>query len=225
MATALIGALRRRTVVKAIHETNPACPEDQEVEQTAGMFKVMYERFAPWDIGRPQRAITELEANGDIKGSVLDVGCGTGENLLFLASKGHEVWGIDLVESAVERAKEKARERGLEATFKVHSAFKLDLLGRTFDAVIDCGMFHTLDDDERACFLDNLRAVLVPGGAYHMLCFSERAPTGGPRRLSQAEIRSVFHDGLAVDRIRASFFETALREDPVPAWLTTIVRK
>ncbi len=212
-------------MAKAIHKRNPACPEDEEVEQTTGFFKEAYEGFAPWDIGRPQKAIVKLEDAGEIKGSVLDVGCGTGENSLFLASKGHDVWGIDLVEEAIERARQKAIERRLDAMFKVHSAFKLDLLGRTFDSVIDCGMFHSLGDDERLCFMDNLRAVLVPGGTYHMLCFSEKAPSGGPRRLSRAEIRSVFHDGLVVERIRASFFETKLRDRTVPAWFSSIVRK
>lgn len=212
-------------LAKAIHQKNPSCPAERQVEQTAGMFKEMYEGFAPWDIGRPQKAIIDLEAGGEIRGSVLDVGCGTGENSLFLASKGHDVWGVDLVESAIERAKEKARDRGLKATFKVHSAFKLDLLGRKFDTIMDCGMFHNLDDDERVCFLDNLRSALAPGGTYHMLCFSEKASSRGPRRLSQPEIRSVFHDGLTVARIRASFFETTVRDDLIPAWLASVVRK
>ncbi len=212
-------------MAKAIHQQNPACPEEADVQQTAGMFKEMYKEFAPWDIGRPQKAIVDLDACGEIKGRVLDVGCGTGENSLFLSSKGHEVWGIDLVDVAIERANAKAKERGLKATFKVHSAFKLDLLGKKFDTVIDCGMFHTLDDDERTCFLDNLRSALVMGGVYHMLCFSEKAPPYGPRHLSQAEIRSVFHDGLSVKSIRAAFFETTYGSDVVPAWLATVERK
>ena len=211
-------------LAKAIYEKNPSCPAEVQVEQTAGMFKEMYEGFAPWDIGRPQKAIVDLEATGEIQGSVLDLGCGTGENSLFLASKGHEVWGIDLVEAAIQRAKEKAKERGLDVTFRVHSAFKLDLLGRKFDSLIDCGMFHTLDDDERVCFKDNLRAVLKPGGTYHMLCFSEKAPPYGPRRLSQAEIRSVFHDGLSVKSVRPSNFETRNEQGKVPAWLASIER-
>ncbi len=220
-------SMAEMVMAKAIHEKNPACPEDAEVEKTMGFFKDAYkdEGFAPWDIGRPQKAVVELEEAGEIQGSILDIGCGTGENSLFLASRGHEVWGIDLVGAAIERAKAKAKERGLEATFKVHSAFKLDLLGRKFDSAIDCGMFHSLDNDERVCFTDNLRAVLKSGGTYHMLCFSEKAPPYGPRHLSQAEIRSVFHDGLMVKRIRTAYFETKFGEDVVPAWLTTVERK
>ncbi len=213
-------------MTKAIHEKNPSCPDDSEVEKTTGFFKDAYkdQGFAPWDIGRPQKAIVELESAGEIKGSVLDVGCGTGENSLFLASKGHKVLGIDIVDRAIQRANEKAKERGVRATFRVQSAFKLDLLGKKFDTVIDCGMFHTLGDDERNCFLDNLRAVLVDGGTYQMLCFSEKAPRYGPRHLSQAEIRSVFHNGLSVKRIKAAFFETTYGSDVVPAWMATIER-
>ena len=49
----------------------------------------------PWDIGRPQKEFVELVRRGEITGSVLDIGCGTGEHALFFAAEGHEVWGID----------------------------------------------------------------------------------------------------------------------------------
>jgi SAM-dependent methyltransferase len=82
-------------------------------------FEQMYQGQAPWDTGRPQPDIVKLAEAGQIRGSVLDVGCGTGENLLYLAGKGHEAWGIDFVPLAIERAKAKAAQRGIDAHFLV----------------------------------------------------------------------------------------------------------
>ena len=79
----------------------------------------------PWDIGRPQQEFVRLEEAGEIQGSVLDIGCGTGENALYLAGLGHDVWGIDSAPLAIEKAKAKARKRGLKATFLVFNALKL----------------------------------------------------------------------------------------------------
>src|SRR2546426_1574790 len=155
-----------------------------------GFFDAMYEGTPPWDIGRPQREFVRLEAAGELKGSVLDIGCGTGENALFLAGQGHEVWGIDFAPTAIEKAKAKAKQRGLKATFRVADALQLQKLGRTFDAVIDSGLFHTFDDGDRSRFPRSLASVLPPGGRYLMMCFSEREPGDwGPRRGTQAGIR------------------------------------
>lgn len=72
-------------------------------------FNSAYDGIPPWDIGRPQMEIIQLAENGEISGRVLDAGCGTGENALYLASLGFEVWGIDGAPSAIEKAKEKAK--------------------------------------------------------------------------------------------------------------------
>ena len=91
----------------------------------------------PWEIGRAQREFVALEETGEIAGDVLDVGCGTGENALFLAGRGHMVRGVDAVPAAIERARQKAEERGIAATFQVADALDLTALGRTFETVID----------------------------------------------------------------------------------------
>ena len=73
------------------------------------LFQQMYEGQAPWDTGRPQPAIVALAEAGRIRGSVLDVGCGSGENLLYLAAKGHQAWGLDFVPLAIERGQGQGR--------------------------------------------------------------------------------------------------------------------
>src|SRR6266852_9065369 len=73
-----------------------------------------YDGPAPWDIGRPQPAIVRLASEGGFAGAVLDAGCGTGENALHLASLGLPVLGVDVAETALAIAREKARARGIK---------------------------------------------------------------------------------------------------------------
>ena len=194
------------------------------------LFEQMYQGQAPWDTGRPQPAIIKLAKAGQIRGSVLDVGCGTGENLLYLATRGHEALGLDFVPVAIERAKAKAAQRGINAHFIVGNALELKKLGRQFDTVIDCGLFHTFADEERPVFVKGLADVLVPGGTLYLLCFSNEEPgTFGPRRISQQEIRDSFRDGWAVQRIEPTQFDAISPEDGPKftlggpkAWLATI---
>ena len=94
------------------------------------LFEQMYQGQAPWDTGQPQPGIIRLAEAGQIRGSVLDVGCGTGENLLYLAARGHKAWGLDFVPVAIERAKAKAAQRGIDAHFLVGDALELKKLGQ-----------------------------------------------------------------------------------------------
>ncbi|HUU74790.1 MAG TPA: class I SAM-dependent methyltransferase [Methanoregulaceae archaeon] len=188
-------------------------------------FEEAYHGTPPWDIGRPQREFVRLEESGEISGVVLDAGCGTGENALFLAGRGHDVLGVDSAPAAIERARKKAVERGLAATFLVMDTLKLNEIGRTFDTVIDSGLFHTLSDSERPVFVRNLSLVLKPGGIYFMLAFSDREPGGyGPRRIAKKEIMDAFSDGWRINEIRDAVFESRTREEGSRAWLSSITR-
>ena len=188
-------------------------------------FDVAYEGTPPWDIGRPQATIVRLAEAGEITGSVLDVGCGTGENALHLAERGHQVLGVDAAPAAIERASAKARYRGIEAEFRVWDALRLADLERAFDTAIDVGLFHSVQDVERPVYANNLHAALKPGGHYLMLCWSERNEWGyGPRRVTQGEIRETFADGWTVDSIEDAAFETNEPGWSIHAWLVRFTR-
>jgi SAM-dependent methyltransferase len=178
-----------------------------------GMFEKAYEGQAPWEIDGPQPEIVRLAEAGAIRGVVLDVGCGTGENALYLAERGFDVWAIDYIPKVIERARDKAIKRGLAVHFQVGDALKLEVFGRTFDTVIDSGLFHNFWYDERSVFVRSLAWVVRPGGSAYILCFSDREPFGeGPRRVSQQEIRSAFRQWWDIESIQETRFRA--NDDP-----------
>lgn len=197
-------------------------PYDADV---SSFFDVAYEGSPTWEIGHPQPAVVELEEAGAFGERVIDVGCGSGDHALFLASVGHEVLGIDLARAAIDRARSKARDRDVRVEFLVGDALRLAELGRTFDSALDVGLFHTLSDEERPVYADSLGTALEPGGRCALLCWSERNPWGfGPRRVSRSEIRATFARGWRIDSIEASRLETKLEQGHVHAWLARLQR-
>ena len=181
----------------------------------------------PWDIGRPQQAFLRLADRGLLSGRLLDAGCGTGEHALLAAARGAEAMGVDISPRAIAKARDKAAERGLPARFEVADVLSLEQLGMTFDTVIDSGVFHVFDDQDRARYVTSLGSVLRPDGCCYLMCFSDRKPGGyGPRRISQDELRAAFSDGWAVASIEADTFEVnpGMPAPTAQAWLAAIRR-
>jgi ubiquinone/menaquinone biosynthesis C-methylase UbiE len=188
-------------------------------------FEAAYATTPPWDIGRPQPAFASLAAERRLAGRALDVGCGTGEHVLMAAEAGCDAVGIDISSTAIRLAEAKAEERGTPARFIVGDARQLESLGEKFDVVLDCGLFHVFDDEDRLPFVDSLARVVRPGGSYFMLCFSEAEPAGwGPRRVTQAEIRAAFARGWRVESIEPTELHVTIRAEPARSWFASITR-
>jgi cyclopropane fatty-acyl-phospholipid synthase-like methyltransferase len=181
----------------------------------------------PWDVGRPQPAFVRLADRGALRGHLLDAGCGTGENALLAAAYSADVVGADVSPTAIARARAKAAERGLSARFEVADALNLSQLGLTFDTVIDSGLFHVFDDENRARYVASLASVLRSGGSCYLMCFSNlQEGTFGPRRVRKDEIISAFSGGWSVTGIEADEFvvNRELGIATARAWLATIRR-
>ncbi len=181
---------------------------------------------APWDIGRPQPAIVRVASEGGFAGTVLDAGCGTGENALHVASLGLSVLGVDVAETALAMAREKADSRGIDVEFAVADAFQLNRLGRSFQTVMDCGLFHTFNADERSRYVASLASVTERGGTLYVLCFSDEGPDIGPHPIRQEDLRTAFNPsaGWNVAAIEADRVQTRFHDDGASAWFATIKR-
>lgn len=162
----------------------------------------------PWDTGRPQPEIVALERSGGVEGRILDVGCGTGVETRYLADRGYEVVGVDFSAPAIERARD--RTDSSTASFLVGDALELPNLDLgLFDTVLDCGMFHTLDAEDRPTYTQAISSVLAPIGRAVCLEFGAEAPSDwGPTRISATDFREAFADGWRLDVIDPVPFET-----------------
>jgi SAM-dependent methyltransferase len=199
-----------------------------------------------WDLGQPQPAFVRLAEQGLLTGTVLDAGCGTGEQTLLAASHGADALGVDVSPLALEIARGKAAARGIPAAaggqvgpaaaggqvgsarFEVADALKLGELGLGFVTIIDSGLFHVFDDEIRVRYVTSLASVLRPGGRLYLMCFSDRQPgMFGPRRVSQDELRAAFADGWTIVAIEAEAFALnrgAFGIATAQAWLATVSR-
>lgn len=180
---------------------------------------------APWEFGGPQPAVVRVASR--FAGTVLDAGCGSGENTLHVASLGLEVLGVDVAETALERAHEKAAERGVKATFATADALHLEQLGRQFQTILDSGLFHTFDADEQPQYAASLATVTEYDGTLYLLCFSDEGPGTGPHPVTQDDLGAAFNSGtgwniasIARERVRTRFHD----ENGAPAWLATVKR-
>jgi SAM-dependent methyltransferase len=193
-------------------------------------FEAMYAGQAPWDIGKLQKPF--INVADKITGSILDAGCGTGDNALFFAKRGQKVTGIDFLAEPINRAKQKAAERGVTVTFLVMDALMLKQLPEVFDNVIDSGLFHVFTDDDRRRYVEGLASVVEPGGKLFLLCFCDDEPgTQGPRRVSRQEIEVAFAEGWKVESIEPTRFEVrpdlkdfTFSEGGPKAWFVVVKR-
>ena len=182
---------------------------------------------APWDVGQPQPAIVRLASTGGFAGPVLDAGCGTGENALHVASLGWSVLGVDVAETALAMARAKADDREIAVEFEALDALHLERLERRFETVIDCGLFHSFDGDERPEYVASLASVTEHDGSLFVLCFSDVGPDIGPHPVSEEELRAAFEPSrgwnvvaLQPDRVLTRFHD----DGGAPAWFATIKR-
>lgn len=174
-----------------------------------------------WDTGRPQKPF--IERASDIRGPILDIGCGTGTLAVYFAKRGEHVTGIDFVEEAIERATAKAKAAGLNIDFMVKDFFTISSWDRTFQTIIDSGLFHIFSGDEvrKAAYLDIVSKLLSDNGRLYILTCKKE--TGIDAGVSADEIFETFRERFIVESLHEFEAETvigAAENTPGKQWLS-----
>lgn len=135
----------------------------------------------PWNSNAPPEAIVELVNSGKVKPSrAVDLGCGAGNYAVYLAARGFNVTGIDASPTAVGIARENAKKRNAVCTFLVADVLgDLSELAGKFDFAYDWELLHHIFPVNRKKYAANVSDLLVRGGKYLSVCFSEKDPSFG----------------------------------------------
>ncbi|WP_454792117.1 class I SAM-dependent methyltransferase [Mycolicibacterium lutetiense] len=149
------------------------------------LFRWLYRLgFTPWD-GHPlAHSLTELvegtHNSSASPGTALDVGCGTGDNAVYLARHGWRVTGVDYVAKPLKKARSKAA--GLPAIFAKADVTQLSLagIGAGFDLIVDSGCLHGMNADDRDAYVREVGAVAAPDAHLLIVAFIPGASMGVP---------------------------------------------
>ena len=157
-------------------------------------WDVAYLVGAPWDMGEPPRELTELVNDGKLHtGRVLDIGCGTGTTVVFLANRGFEASGLDISRIAVKKAERRAARNDVTCRF-----YRLDFTDpkelesaglSAFDLLIDNGCYHSLSPNDRDGYASSLLRVSRVGTLYLLWGFLQGSRPGyGPPGIEHNEV-------------------------------------
>jgi SAM-dependent methyltransferase len=164
----------------------------------------------PWIIGEPQPAIASLVENGQVRGAVLDAGCGVGDTTFYLAERGYPVLGLDISPTAIGQARDRARQHWPDVEFAVADVTSFTGFDGRFDTVIDSTVLHSLPVESRSDYLAAIARAAAPGASLHVLAFAHGAwgdSTGeeaGPNTVDEAELRDAVSRHWSVDSVAES---------------------
>jgi SAM-dependent methyltransferase len=155
---------------------------------------------------------------------VLDVGCGAGSNVLWLAKRGFAAHGVDLSSGAVAAARSRAEKTGVAAEFRTGDALALPFARSAFGAALDHGCFHTLPIGRRPEYVEEIRRVVRPGGSFLLVWVAReyRAERGPPHRPSLQEIVRLFERDFLFSRTE---FRPQSEEDGLPSYAARMLRR
>ncbi|WKG03845.1 methyltransferase domain-containing protein [Mycolicibacterium sp. HK-90] len=185
-----------------------------------------------WNIGEPQPEYAAiLDADGVVRGEVLDAGCGHAELALALAARGHTVVGLDLSPTAVAAATAAARDRGLRnATFAAADISSFTGNDGRFSTIFDSGLLHALPAELRDGYLQSVHRAAAPGARLYILAFGAGAFADhdgpGPTQFTEDQLREVVSRHWQVDEIRPAQLYAALPEGrtQMPGFLVTATK-
>jgi len=150
-------------------------------------FELAYFRRPRWDTGvSPPELLEFIQSHPS--GRALDMGCGTGTNVITLARHGWQASGVDFSAKAVRAARRKAQQANIEADFWVDDVTRLRGLSGPYDLIVDIGCFHGLSQAGREAYVRNVHRLLARGGFYLLYAFLRPEEGGGEVGLGEADL-------------------------------------
>jgi SAM-dependent methyltransferase len=151
------------------------------------IFNLWYFRKPPWDSGiSPPELLEFIQTHPP--GKAIDLGCGSGTNVVTLARAGWQVSGVDFAPRAIRIAKKKLKRENLTADLRVGDVTKLEGIRTSFDLALDIGCFHGLSQSGKQDYLTQLDRLLAPNGFWLMYGFFRTSPHHAPLGLVEADI-------------------------------------
>jgi len=186
--------------------------------------KVYEAEATPWDVGQPEDALVEFIDSGLVKPCrVLEIGCGNGNDAIFLAKKGFDVTVIDISKRAIEIAKERAKNANVKCNFIAEDATDLKSVPGKFDFVYDRACFHFIPEEKRGKYVQTVKKFLIKGGYFFLIVSSDKDAVKGPYQFSKEDIEKIFGNDFDILDIRLITL-TQHKENPTP-YLCTMKRK
>ncbi len=168
------------------------------------------ERTPGWDTGRVAPELKKLVEQDSTKtGRAVVLGCGTGTNAIYLASKGFDVTGVDVAPTALIHAERKAREAGVKVRWVVADVLALPEMGPV-DLIFDRGCYHHVRKYNAAGYVKSIRGISRPGTRLLLLAGSAKEERrAGPPKIKEEEIRGDFSKQFTFEWLRDIRFDSA----------------
>ncbi|MBI1973175.1 methyltransferase domain-containing protein [Candidatus Micrarchaeota archaeon] len=178
--------------------------------------RVYENKTTPWDVGEPDNIIAGMVERGEINPCrALELGCGNGNDAIFLARSGFDVTALDVSKLAIEEAKRRARNARAKVNFLVDDAADPRHVTGNFDFILDRCCFHFIHKSKRQKYVQSVSRLLKPSGLFILVLSSKNDPVTGPYQFSKEDIRRLFMANFDIEDIRRITLKTH-KEKPQP---------
>lgn len=184
-------------------------------DQMDQIYRTMPLDKIPWNLESPPETLVQLVESKRLKPCrIIDLGCGAGNYILYLATKGFEVTGLDISQPAIEIAQKSALSKGLQCDFIVGNVIEFDFeIAKPFACAYDWEVLHHVFPEDREKYIRNVSKLLKPGGQYMSVSFSEESPQfGGKGKFRKTPINTELYFSSEAEMIELFELEFEIEE-------------
>lgn len=181
-------------------------------DQMEKIYRSIPPEEIPWNMETPPDILQNIVKTEKVKPcKAIELGCGTGNYIIYLSSKGFDATGVDISESAIETAKKSALKKGVNCKF-----ITADVIGDmaevqdTYGFAYDWELLHHIFPPDREKYINNVYRLLDPEGIYLSVCFSEDSlqfGAAGKYRKTPLDTVLYFSSEKEIESLFKPFFE------------------